>query len=71
MVADEVRKLAERTTKATKEIGSMIRSVQDETRKAVEAMGDGDREVKSGATSAQSAGESLGRIVTQSSGSPT
>ena len=64
VVADEVRKLAERTTKATKEIGSMIRSVQDETRKAVEAMETGDREVKSGATSAQSAGESLGRIVT-------
>ena len=32
VVADEVRKLAERTTKATKEIGDMIRQIQQDTR---------------------------------------
>ena len=34
VVADEVRKLAERTTKATKEIAEMIRSIQMDTREA-------------------------------------
>ena len=38
VVADEVRKLAERTTKATKEIASMITQIQKDTAQAVTAM---------------------------------
>ncbi len=44
VVADEVRKLAERTTKATKEIADMIRTVQDETKVAVVAMEEGTKQ---------------------------
>ncbi len=38
VVADEVRKLAERTARATKEIASVLRSIQDETIGARESM---------------------------------
>ena len=39
VVADEVRRLAERSVQATQEIGSVIESVQQETRAAVSLMG--------------------------------
>ena len=39
VVADEVRRLAERSVSATQEIGSVIESVQRETRAAVDLMG--------------------------------
>ena len=39
VVADEVRRLAERSVQATQEIGSVIDSVQAETRASVELMG--------------------------------
>jgi len=48
VVADEVRALAERTTRATREISEMIKSIQTETRSAVGAMSEGVREVESG-----------------------
>ncbi len=41
VVADEVRKLAEKTTKATKEVEATIRSIQEESRQAVEATAEG------------------------------
>ncbi len=41
VVADEVRKLAERTTKATKEIASMIKQIQKDTNGAVASMKEG------------------------------
>ncbi|GCF84276.1 methyl-accepting chemotaxis protein [Geobacter sp. SVR] len=41
VVADEVRALAERTTKATREIGEMIKAIQNETNAAVMAMQEG------------------------------
>ncbi|MDK9719089.1 MAG: methyl-accepting chemotaxis protein, partial [Trichlorobacter sp.] len=43
VVADEVRALAERTTKATREIGEMIKAIQSETKSAVTAMNEGVR----------------------------
>ena len=43
VVADEVRALAERTTRATKEIGAMIRAIQQETKSAIASMEEGVR----------------------------
>ena len=63
VVADEVRALAERTTKATKEIGDMIKSIQTETSAAVRAMETGVRETSSGSSSVQKAEQSLGTIL--------
>jgi len=63
VVADEVRRLAERTTKATKEISDMIKSIQSETGRAVEAMGEGTFKVDNGVKLAHEAGEALQQIV--------
>ncbi|WP_159875492.1 methyl-accepting chemotaxis protein [Aquitalea denitrificans] len=46
VVADEVRKLAERTTKATQEIGTMIRDIQQEVSSNISAMDKGREQVK-------------------------
>jgi methyl-accepting chemotaxis protein len=63
VVADEVRKLAERTTKATKEISSMIKTIQNETGKAVDAMDAGTDKVENGVRLANEAGDALKQIV--------
>ena len=63
VVADEVRKPAERTTKATKEIGDMIRQIQQDTRGAVESMQQGTVKVTSGVDLVNRTGEALARIV--------
>ncbi|MBU5637368.1 methyl-accepting chemotaxis protein [Geomonas sp. Red69] len=65
VVADEVRALAERTTRATREIGEMIKSIQSETRDAVGAMEEGVREVENGTREAAKSGESLQEILRQ------
>ncbi len=63
VVADEVRKLAERTTKATKEIATMIKKIQKDTKEAVESMQQGTKEVEIGKQKADLAGESLKKII--------
>lgn len=63
VVADEVRKLAERTTKATKEIGDMIRQIQHDTRGAVESMQHGTERVAGGVSLVNQTGEALSNIV--------
>ncbi|SNB46526.1 methyl-accepting chemotaxis protein [Geobacter sp. DSM 9736] len=65
VVADEVRALAERTTRATKEIGEMIVEIQNETRKAVSAMESGVQEAEKGAASALKSGEALEEILSR------
>jgi methyl-accepting chemotaxis protein len=65
VVADEVRALAERTTRATKEIGEMISSIQKETKGAVAAMGLGVRQVEAGTAEAARSGEALREILEQ------
>lgn len=62
VVADEVRKLAERTTKATKEIGDMIGQIQQDTRSAVSSMDQGTNCVGHGVELANKTGEALSRI---------
>jgi methyl-accepting chemotaxis protein len=63
VVADEVRKLAERTTKATKEIASMIKMIQNDTKGAVASMTEGTKQVDEGIKLAERAGVSLKEIV--------
>lgn len=62
VVADEVRKLAERTSKATQEIGGMIGSVQSETQNAVNLMEQGISQVRQGVQLANQAGDALTQI---------
>ena len=63
VVADEVRALAERTSRATREIGEMIKNIQSETRKAVAAMEDGVNEVEKGTREAARSGQALEEIL--------
>ncbi|SNB47072.1 methyl-accepting chemotaxis protein [Geobacter sp. DSM 9736] len=65
VVADEVRALAERTTKATREIGEMIKAIQQETKGAVASMDEGVREVEKGTGDAAKSGEALQEILDQ------
>lgn len=65
VVADEVRKLAEKTQKATKEIGEMISSMQNETSKAIASMDTEIVEVQNGVKLAVEAGGALKEIVSK------
>lgn len=65
VVADEVRALAERTTRATREIGEMIKAIQSETKGAVIAMEEGVVEVGKGSEKAASSGRALEQILEQ------
>lgn len=65
VVADEVRALAERTARATREIGDMIKTIQGETGQAVGAMKRSANEVDSGVSEANESGEALGQIINQ------
>ena len=63
VVADEVRKLAERTAKATSEIGSMIGAIQDEVQKSVTSMAEVSKMVGTGVDFSTQTGEALHKIV--------
>jgi methyl-accepting chemotaxis protein len=65
VVADEVRALAERTTRATKEIDTMIKTIQRETRAAVSSMEDGVAQVRQGTEEARRSGEAIEAILDQ------
>ncbi|HEY4744198.1 MAG TPA: methyl-accepting chemotaxis protein [Desulfuromonadaceae bacterium] len=65
VVADEVRALAERTTKATKEIAGMIKTIQSETMGAVTAMQEGVVEVEKGTAASHESGKALDDILSQ------
>jgi methyl-accepting chemotaxis protein len=62
VVADEVRKLAERTSKATNEINSMIQAVQTDTAVVVESMQAVGPQMARGAALAESAAQALHEI---------
>ena len=63
VVADEVRKLAERSAQATKEIGDLVRSIQNTVAEAVVAMQKGTQEVEQGVSIANEAGTALSDIM--------
>ena len=65
VVADEVRALAERTTRATREIGEMIKAIQSETKGAVAAMEQGVHQVENGTMEAAKSGQVLQDILQQ------
>jgi methyl-accepting chemotaxis protein len=65
VVADEVRALAERTTRATREIGEMIKAIQNETKGAVAAMEQGVHQVENGTIEAAKSGQALQDILQQ------
>ncbi len=62
VVADEVRKLAERSASATRDIGELIRQIQQSVQAAVSAMHLSAQEVKSTAERSQMAGSVLEEI---------
>lgn len=59
VVADEIRKLAERSSKSTRDIDTLIQRIKDGTVEAVGAMNDGLKEVSAGKELADQAGEVL------------
>ena len=65
VVADEVRALAERTTKATKEISDMIRTIQQETKSAIISMEAGVKGTEQGVSEAAQLEQSLSSILEQ------
>ncbi|WP_371373006.1 methyl-accepting chemotaxis protein [Sporomusa aerivorans] len=63
VVAEEVRKLAEQSQDAAKQIAMLITEIQEDTAKAVAAMGDGTREVGRGAEVVNEAGRAFREIT--------
>jgi methyl-accepting chemotaxis protein len=64
VVAEEVRRLAERAAGATKQINSLVTSIQTETAEAVVSMDNSTREVVTGSQLADEAGAALTQIDT-------
>jgi methyl-accepting chemotaxis protein len=67
VVADEIKDLAERTGASTKEISELIKSVQDESKNAIEAMERGVKAVGEGVRLGGEAGSALRKISESSS----
>ena len=63
VVANEVRKLAEGSALAASKIADLIRVIQEDTTKAVERMEQGTRDVQSGKSVVDNAGNSFTTIV--------
>jgi methyl-accepting chemotaxis protein len=66
VVADEVRKLSDRTTQATEQIATAIRSMEQDTAKAVDTMQSTQQQATGTVQRAAEAGSSLERIVSSS-----
>ena len=63
VVADEIKELSERTSSSTREISLVIRGVQEETRRAVDAIDQAERSIGDGELLSQKSGEALAKIV--------
>jgi methyl-accepting chemotaxis protein len=62
VVADEIKELAERTSSSTREIAKVIRGVQDETQRAVEAIVQAEKSITDGEVLSKKSGEALNKI---------
>ena len=63
VVADEIKELSERTSSSTREIALVIRGVQEETSRAVDAIDQAERSIGDGEVLSQKSGEALAKIV--------
>ena len=63
VVADEIKELAERTRSSTREIALVIKGVQDETQRAVDAINQAGNSIAEGEMLSQRSGEALNKIV--------
>ncbi len=63
VVADEIKELAERTSSSTKEIAEVIKAVQEDTVRAVDAITMAERVIKDGEFLSGRSGEALNKIV--------
>jgi methyl-accepting chemotaxis protein len=63
VVADEIKELADRTSSSTREIEELIKGVQEETRRAVEAINVAEKSIADGELLSQKSGVALGKIV--------
>jgi twitching motility protein PilJ len=59
VVADEIRRLAQRSSKATKDVGNLIKAIQTETAEAIQAMEVGLGEANTGSQLADQASHAL------------
>ena len=66
VVADEVQRLAERSADATRQIETLVKAIQSDTKEAVASMEQSTAEVVAGARLAQDAGSALEAIETVS-----
>jgi methyl-accepting chemotaxis protein len=62
VVADEVRKLAEQSSQSAQQIAQLIKTIQTDTKLAVESMESGTKEVQQGILVVHHAGETFGQI---------
>lgn len=63
VVADEIRELAERTSSSTREIAAVIKGVQEETHRAVDAINQAEESIAAGEKLSQRSGTALEKIV--------
>ena len=63
VVADEIKELSERTSSSTREIALVIRGVQEETSRAVDAIDQARASITDGELLSQKSGEALAKIV--------
>jgi len=63
VVADEIRELSERTSSSTREIATVILGVQDETRRAVDAISRAESSIADGEKLSHHSGTALEKIV--------
>ena len=63
VVADEIKELADRTSSSTREIALLIKGVQEETRRAVEAINLAEKSIAEGERLSEKSGEALNKIV--------
>lgn len=63
VVAEEVRKLAEQSRQATKQVAELVGQIQQDTERAITAMGMGTQEAKQGAEVVTASGQGFVEIV--------